>query len=225
MSGPQPLVFWAASACLVVVLVSVYLYRRVAVNAIYDALDRYRRFKRMARLTIRLFMALRTSSRYLSDFQCRRHAVIARRLVYRSGGATQYYEASVRQYRMQLVRILRRSSPQLRPHHERVANILYPQRGIPNARRELPTAMQVRGESLGVRHHSANLALDFWAALLPPRIEKEDLADYMEDIDKRAAGGQRLMPWIRAGAAVFWTGVNAFGYLMSNVLGRARSGS
>lgn len=66
--------------------------------------------------------------------------------------------------------------------------------------------------------------LDAWSTLLPARVIKEDMGDFVEDINRRIALGQRVLPWVRCGAAIFWTGVNAIGYLMSNLLGK-RSGA
>jgi hypothetical protein len=51
----------------------------------------------------------------------------------------------------------------------------------------------------------------------------EDLGDYVEDINRRAAEGQRWQIYIRTLAAMFWTGVNALGYLFRNL--RMKSGA
>jgi hypothetical protein len=65
--------------------------------------------------------------------------------------------------------------------------------------------------------------LDCWAAVLPARIVKEDLGDYIEDIKHRCADGQRIRVWLRALAATFWTGVNSIGYAMT-ALGKRQAG-
>ena len=65
--------------------------------------------------------------------------------------------------------------------------------------------------------------LDRWGAILPPRIVNEELGDYIEDINRRASEGQSaIWLWLRAGAAVFWTLINAVGYWKTQ-LGRKRT--
>lgn len=59
--------------------------------------------------------------------------------------------------------------------------------------------------------------LDLWAVLLPARISNEVLGDYLEDIHRRAARGQRKLLYVRVLAAIFWTGVNGFGYLLKKL--------
>jgi hypothetical protein len=71
--------------------------------------------------------------------------------------------------------------------------------------------------SLSAVHKSSNqtpLMLDAWATLLPVRIANEDLADYIEDINRRIVRGQRALVHVRVAAAIFWTGINALGYLL-----------
>lgn len=69
--------------------------------------------------------------------------------------------------------------------------------------------------------HPGTSVLSFWAALLPARIANEDLGDYFEDIARRSEAGQRSLVWVRVMAAMFWTAVNAAGYLLKRV-GRRR---
>lgn len=59
--------------------------------------------------------------------------------------------------------------------------------------------------------------LDLWAAVLPARIVNEDLGDYLEDIVRRRAAGQRWCVYLRVASAIFWTGLNAIGYAMKAV--------
>jgi hypothetical protein len=49
--------------------------------------------------------------------------------------------------------------------------------------------------------------LDAWSAVLPARVNNEELGDYIEDINRRVAQGQRRLVYIRLAAAIFWTGV------------------
>lgn len=59
--------------------------------------------------------------------------------------------------------------------------------------------------------------LDTWSVVLPARIKNEELGDYIEDIRRRAAQGQRILAWLRLIFAAFWTGVNAVGYLLKEL--------
>ena len=59
--------------------------------------------------------------------------------------------------------------------------------------------------------------LDSWATFLPARIVNEELGDYLEDITRRAADGQRFRVYLRMVMAMFWTGVNALGYYRKQV--------
>jgi hypothetical protein len=59
--------------------------------------------------------------------------------------------------------------------------------------------------------------LDLWAALLPSRISHEVLGDYVEDINRRADAGQHRLLYARVVAAIFWTSVNATGYLLEKL--------
>jgi hypothetical protein len=78
---------------------------------------------------------------------------------------------------------------------------------------------QPRSRAL-VRYHAT--VLDLWAVLLPARIVNEDLGDYLEDIHRRIAAGQRWCVYLRIVAAIFWTGLNAIGYAMK-LVGRRRA--
>lgn len=63
--------------------------------------------------------------------------------------------------------------------------------------------------------------LDAWGAILPIRIAKEDLGDYMEDIRRRADEGQPA--WLlslRVITALVWTGINTVGFVSKNLLGK-----
>ncbi len=73
------------------------------------------------------------------------------------------------------------------------------------------------------RFEAASRVLDGWGAILPSRIFKEDLGDYIEDTGRRAREGQRFGVWIRVTAAVFWTGLNAISFAMK-LLGKKRAG-
>ncbi|MFZ0773456.1 MAG: hypothetical protein WCA49_19560 [Candidatus Sulfotelmatobacter sp.] len=67
---------------------------------------------------------------------------------------------------------------------------------------------------------SALRLLDAWGAILPIRIAKEDLGDYMEDIGRRADKGQQWLLWLRVITALVWTGINAMGFVSKNLLGK-----
>lgn len=61
-------------------------------------------------------------------------------------------------------------------------------------------------------------ALDLWAALLPTRVVNEEIGDCIEDINRRVSAGQgRIRVGLRVCAAIFWTGVNAIGYLRKQI--------
>jgi hypothetical protein len=93
-------------------------------------------------------------------------------------------------------------------------------RGSQSDRVAAINALMTGGESL--RRRSFRV-LDVWSAILPSRIVNEDLGDYLEDIALRVAHGQRTLIYVRVGAAIFWTGVNAVGYVMKHVLGRPKA--
>lgn len=73
--------------------------------------------------------------------------------------------------------------------------------------------------SLHVRKRAlrAVAILDGWAAMLPARIVNEDLSDYIEDIHRRCARGQRFRVWMRVASGMFWTGLNTFEYAMKRL--------
>jgi len=73
------------------------------------------------------------------------------------------------------------------------------------------------------RQISALSILDAWAAVLPARIVNEDLGDYIDDISRRKAAGQRFLVCLRVVAAMFWTGFNTLGYVLKKL--RRRSGA
>jgi hypothetical protein len=74
-----------------------------------------------------------------------------------------------------------------------------------------------RDALLGGTEHRAKQVLDAWATILPARIASEDLADYLEDIHRRAAAGQHGKVVMRTIAAMFWTLVNAVGYTLERL--------
>lgn len=67
------------------------------------------------------------------------------------------------------------------------------------------------------RASRASAILEGWAAVLPARIVNEELGDYLEDIHRRVAAGQRSWVVVRVMAAIFWTGVNAWRYLLDQL--------
>ena len=71
--------------------------------------------------------------------------------------------------------------------------------------------------------HQLETALAVWKTVLPARIANEDLGDYIEDIDRLIARKQNRLAYLRLLAAIFWTGVNAIGYLRKKL--RKRSGA
>ena len=56
--------------------------------------------------------------------------------------------------------------------------------------------------------------LDAWSALLPARVAREDLGDYIELIAERLEKGQNWLVYVNTAGAMFWTGVNAVGYFL-----------
>jgi hypothetical protein len=79
---------------------------------------------------------------------------------------------------------------------------------------------QVHSSKPRVEPARAHRALDRWAALLPQRVVNEDLGDYIEDINRRAAEGQRWLIWVRVVVAILTTAVNSVGYVRK-ALGKA----
>ena len=67
------------------------------------------------------------------------------------------------------------------------------------------------------RASQASAILEGWAAVLPARIVNEELGDYLEDIHRRVKAGQRSWVVVRVMTAIFWTGVNAWGYLINQL--------
>jgi hypothetical protein len=65
--------------------------------------------------------------------------------------------------------------------------------------------------------------LDVWSCILPIRIAGEDLGGFVEDIDRRLKRGQTWRVGLCAISAIFWTGLNAFGYGWSLLRGKWRS--
>lgn len=87
---------------------------------------------------------------------------------------------------------------------------------------EFPADRQLDRVAAAAKQPTVFTVVDAWSVLLPARIATEDLGDYIEDIHRRISDGQRLRPWLRAGAAVFWTAINAIGYALKQ-LGRTRA--
>lgn len=97
-----------------------------------------------------------------------------------------------------------------------------------------------RGESLGLwtwlqnvetkagvagahrRPRRAARLLEAWASILPARVVNEDLGDMLELADRAFAHGRLALGWLRLTAALFWSGVNAVGYLRANLKGNRR---
>lgn len=65
--------------------------------------------------------------------------------------------------------------------------------------------------------------LDAWSVILPHRVVTEEIGDYLEDITRRIALGQRWRPRLRIAAAIFWTGINAIGYTVKDMIGRRKA--
>lgn len=59
--------------------------------------------------------------------------------------------------------------------------------------------------------------LECWSALLPAHVVKEDLGDYIEDINQRIANGQRKLVYVRVLAAMFWTGLNTAAFFVQKL--------
>src|SRR5262249_36278716 len=78
-------------------------------------------------------------------------------------------------------------------------------------------------DALCIRLAHAEGVLDGWGAILPSRIVNEDLGGFVEDVRRRAVNGQGCLVWLRVVAAIFWTGVNTFGYLIKT-LGKKQAG-
>jgi hypothetical protein len=73
------------------------------------------------------------------------------------------------------------------------------------------------------RQQTVTALLDAWSSVLPSRISSEVLGDYIEDINRRIAAGQRKLVWLRVAAAIFWTGINAIGYALKQLRKGKRS--
>jgi hypothetical protein len=67
------------------------------------------------------------------------------------------------------------------------------------------------------RSRRAASFLDTWGIILPARVFNEELGDYIEDISRRAARGQRVKVYLRVAAAIFWTALNSIGYAMKQL--------
>jgi len=64
------------------------------------------------------------------------------------------------------------------------------------------------------------VVLDAWSAVLPIRIANEELGDCIEDIHRRAAIGQSAWRiYLRMVSGMFWTAINALGYLRKTLSG------
>jgi len=88
--------------------------------------------------------------------------------------------------------------------------------------RKLPTEATANRKSIvneGERTAALRL-LNAWGALLPIRIAKEDLGDYIEDIHRRAENGEWILLWLRVLTALIWTSINVLGFVKRNQLGK-----
>lgn len=81
--------------------------------------------------------------------------------------------------------------------------------------------LRVRVKSTVENRKYAVTLLDGWGAFLPARIAKEELGDYIEDIDRRAEAGQRWLVWVRVITAILWTGINTVGFVTKNLFGKS----
>lgn len=72
---------------------------------------------------------------------------------------------------------------------------------------------------------SALRLLDALSLLLPSRISKEDLGDYIEEIRLRGERGQRWQIWVLVIAAILWTGINTAGFVTKSLLGKSEERS
>jgi hypothetical protein len=60
--------------------------------------------------------------------------------------------------------------------------------------------------------------LDTWALLLPFRVANEDLGDYIEVLHHlKAQNAPAWKVYLRTFTAIFWTGINAIGYLLKTL--------
>jgi hypothetical protein len=74
-------------------------------------------------------------------------------------------------------------------------------------------ATGMNGASARSRNRSYGV-LDAWSAILPARIVKEEIGDYLEDIHRRAKEGQHWQIYLRVASAMFWTLINSIGYAL-----------
>ena len=87
---------------------------------------------------------------------------------------------------------------------------------------ELAKAYRVEAQRLQTKHRTDKV-LQVWSAVLPARINNEDLGDYLEDIHQRIAAGQsRWIISLRIVAAVFWTATDTIRYFFK-AIGRSKS--
>jgi hypothetical protein len=95
-----------------------------------------------------------------------------------------------------------------------------PVRTLAGVVRHVQKQMEIRNAE---RARRSMTILDAWSAVLPARVNKEELGDYMEDINRRALMGQRRLVYVRLAAAVFWTGLHALSDLLQS-LGKRKAG-
>jgi hypothetical protein len=81
--------------------------------------------------------------------------------------------------------------------------------------REQDFAPQVQESS---KTHYVIDIMTLWSAILPARINREELGDYMEEIVSLiAAGESRWIIYLRVATAIFWTGLNAVSYFLKQI--------
>jgi hypothetical protein len=95
-----------------------------------------------------------------------------------------------------------------------------PVRTLADVVRHVQKQMEIRNAERATR---SMRILDAWSAILPARVNKEELGDYIEDINRRAMMGQRRLVYLRLAAAVFWTGIHAVSDLLQS-LGKRKAG-
>ena len=69
---------------------------------------------------------------------------------------------------------------------------------------------------------SSAAILEVLAHVLPERIVREDLGDFVERTNSAFQNGRWVLGWLGTASAVFWTTVNALSYFRSNLKGNRR---
>jgi hypothetical protein len=74
--------------------------------------------------------------------------------------------------------------------------------------------VQIKETLSAIDTRRAEAILDVWALVLPPRVSKEMVGDFLEDIHRRAGAGQPSWRiYLRMIAAIYYTAVNAIGHV------------